>query len=95
MNPKYLRVADRIKALIIEGNTVATLERDFELYGPYIQDEVPLHSWLVKVENILSTVFGDNSAHYLQTKKVLDRDPQRASQVNQIMVRYRQLCSSR
>lgn len=46
MNPKYKRVAERIKDLITEVHSVAALERPSEYVGPYIQDKVPLHTWL-------------------------------------------------
>jgi len=85
MNPKYQRIANRIKDLVTEGNSVAALERPSEYVGAYIQDKVPLHSWLVKVENVLSTVFGSRSAHYIQTKKVLDKNPEHSYEVNQIV----------
>ena len=85
MNPKYQRVADRIKGLIEEGHRVAGLERHVELIGRTIEDKVPLHAWLVKVENILSTVFGNKSAHYLQTKEVLGAGPRNAYGVNKMI----------
>jgi len=85
MNPKYQRIADRIKDLIAEGNSVAALERPSEYVGPYIQEKVPLHAWLVKVENIISTVFGTKSAHYIQAKKVLDKSPGHSYEVHEIV----------
>ncbi|MER0169097.1 MAG: hypothetical protein DU489_00490 [Nitrosomonas sp.] len=85
MNPKYQRIAARVKILIEEGRGVAALEKPAEYVGPYIQDEIPLHTWLVKVENILLTVFSEKSAHYMQAKKVLDHRPKHSYEVNQII----------
>lgn len=85
MNPKYQRIADRIKDLIAEGYSVAALETPSEHVGPYIKEKVPLHTWLVKVENILSTVFGSKSAHYRQAKNVLDKGPEHSYEVNTIV----------
>lgn len=85
MNPKYQRVANRIRDLINEGAQVAALERPSEYTGPYIQEKVPLHVWLSKVENILLTIFGVGSAHYAQAKKVFERNPEHSYEVNQIV----------
>ena len=62
LSPKHKRYADRIRELIEEGQAVAKLERPSTV-GPYIQDRVPLQAWLVKVNNILETVFGPQSPH--------------------------------
>ena len=40
---------------------------------------------MVKVENILSTVFGEKSAHYLQAKKVLYKNREHSYEVNQVV----------
>ena len=65
LSPKYKRYADRIRELIEEGQAVAKLERPSGVrgVGSYIQDKVPLQAWLVKVNNILETVFGPQSPH--------------------------------
>jgi hypothetical protein len=62
LSPKHKRYADRIRELIEEGQGVAGLERPSSV-GPFIQDKVPLYAWLVKVNNILETVFGPQSPH--------------------------------
>ena len=62
LSPKHKRYADRIRELVGEGQAVAKLERP-SMVGPYIQDRVPLQAWLVKVNNILETVFGSQSPH--------------------------------
>jgi hypothetical protein len=64
LNPKHKRYADRVQELIEEGQAVAKLERPSSV-GPYIQDEdkIPLQAWLIKVSNILETVFGPESPH--------------------------------
>ena len=64
LNPKHKRYADRVQELIEEGQAVAKLERPSSV-GPFIQDEntIPLQAWLIKVSNILETVFGPESPH--------------------------------
>lgn len=86
MNPKYQRVSTRLRDLITEGGQVAALEREYE-YSTYIKEKVPLHAWLVKVGNILHTVFGEKSAHYKQAKKILDTGsgPEHSYEINQLI----------
>jgi hypothetical protein len=51
--------------------------------GPYIQgrDKITLHAWLAKVENILVTVFGRNSAHFRQYESLTERTPEHSYEV--------------
>jgi hypothetical protein len=85
MNPKYKRVADRVRSLIEDGGEVAALERPSEYSGRYIEEQVPLYKWLVQVENLFSSVFGEKSAHYSQARKILDDHPHSAWEVNKIV----------
>ncbi len=84
MNPKYQRAAGRLRDLIKEGQQVAALERDSD-GDPYIKDKIPLHSWLVKVENIVKSVFGTDSPHYQHVSKITTKYPERAYEVNRIV----------
>jgi hypothetical protein len=85
MNPREEKAANRIRELISEGEAVAQLERPSQHVGPYIQDKVPLHAWLVKVENIVKTTFGTDSAHYAQLAPVLKGHASHAYEVRQIV----------
>lgn len=84
MNPKYARVAERLKQLISEGVQVAKLERPGEL-GSFIYDNVTLHGWLVRVDNIIRTAFGTSSAHFIHLNEVLVGKPSSSYDVNQIV----------
>jgi hypothetical protein len=53
--------------------------------GPNIQDKVPLHSWLVKVENIIRNTFGTEGAHFQHLAPVLAQHPEYASQVHKVV----------
>lgn len=78
LNPKHQRYADRIRELIEEGNTVAKLAKPSRYDStPYIQDvdEIPTQAWLVKVSNILETVFGSQSSHFRHFEKHMPHGP--------------------
>jgi hypothetical protein len=84
MNPREERAAARLRDLIDEGESVAALERPSSV-GPFIQDQAPLNAWLVKVDNIVESVFGSQSAHYRHLAKALDRTPSHAYEVQTIV----------
>jgi hypothetical protein len=84
LNPKHQRYADRIRELIEEGRAVAKLERDSSV-GPYIQEKIPLHSWLTKVHNIIEMVFGTHSPHYQQKQQLTRRKIEYSHEVNQLV----------
>jgi hypothetical protein len=46
---------------------------------------VPLSSWLVRVENIVSAIFGKDGPHYQQLRKSLEKDTSRAYEVETII----------
>lgn len=82
MNPKYERVAKRLEELIAEGLEVAQLERPSQYNASsYIQDNVALHQWLVKVDNAVRTTFGTDSAHFLHLNQVLSGRPSHAYEI--------------
>lgn len=85
MNPKYQRSADRIRELIEEGGQVVALARSEPGLGLHIPKMVPLHSWLVKSENIISTVFGGESAHLQRFSDSRERPVERPSIVYEII----------
>ena len=72
LNPKYQRFADRLEELIEEGKHIATLERPSSI-GAYIQgdDEIRVHEWLTKTQNILKIVFGGQSLHHRNYEETL------------------------
>jgi hypothetical protein len=82
VNPRYERAVSRLTSLIEEGDAVALSERPSSV-GPYIQDrdKIALHAWLAKVENILVTVFGRDSAHFKQYESLTDRQPEHSHEV--------------
>jgi hypothetical protein len=80
VNPRYKRAADRVRSLIEEGKAVANLERPSSI-GEYIQERVPLHAWWVKVENIVTSVFGPRSAHGRQLRRLTERTPEHSYEV--------------
>jgi hypothetical protein len=81
---KYEVPAKRLEELIQEGKQVAALERDSSV-GPYIQDQVPLNAWLVKVENIIEAVFGRESPHQRALAKSMEGHPEHAYEVLRIV----------
>lgn len=65
LNPKYQRYVTRLKELIKEGKHVSSLEtHNGEPYYASIKDKMAIYSFLTKAENILASVFGQNSTHY-------------------------------
>lgn len=54
-----------LKALIVEGLELPQLERESDTFGSYFpsKDRVRIQSWLVRVGNVLETVFGSGSMH--------------------------------
>ncbi|HUU28896.1 MAG TPA: DUF4145 domain-containing protein [archaeon] len=84
LNPKHERFAKRIRELIEEGKTVASLERPSEV-GPYIKEKIPLQSWLVKVKNIIFVIFGPSSVHQSELIALTKRYVEHSYQVNAII----------
>jgi len=84
VNPKYARVAERIKQLITEGSEIAKLERKHE-YETYIDDYARLYAWFVQVDNIGRTIFGVDSAHFIHLQEVLKGKPSRSYEVNMVI----------
>ncbi len=72
LNPQQERYANRLRDLIEEGKAVVVLERPSSI-GRYIQgeDKIPLQAWLMKVGNIVESVFGVNSPHVRHLKELL------------------------
>jgi hypothetical protein len=71
LNPKYKTYVIRLRELIPEGERVvagATGKSDF---GRFVEPDksTDLHAWITKVENILRTVFGEQSAHFQHYSK--------------------------
>jgi hypothetical protein len=80
VNSQYKRAADRVRSLITEGTAVAGLEQHSSV-GPYIQEKIPLHAWWVKVENLIESVFGPQSAHGRQLRRLTKRTPEHSYEV--------------
>ena len=84
MHPKFERVATRLRDLIKEGAQVAALERKTE-YTTAISDKIALHSWLVKSDNIIQSIFGENSPHFKHLNEAQKKEIYQAYQVNKII----------
>lgn len=71
LNPKYKSYADRLRELIPEGENVIRGATGRGDAGPYVEpaQSADLHCWVTKVENILRTVFGENSAQFIHYSK--------------------------
>jgi hypothetical protein len=76
LSPKYQRYADRLKELIDEGKDVAKLEHISSSGFRYIQneDKIPLNAWIMKTNNIVETVFGNQSPHFRTLREVLPKE---------------------
>jgi len=73
LTTKEKRFANRLEELVQEGGEVAKLEKPSGLGSEaYIQgeDKVALHAWLSKVENIITNVFGQNSAQFKHLQRL-------------------------
>jgi len=66
MNPKYQRYADRLRELIEEGKKLSLQQDQHERY---IKDNVAVNQFVVKVENIVASVFRRDSAHFERLKR--------------------------
>jgi hypothetical protein len=68
VSPQQAKLESHFEKLIQEGEAVAASASSLYPGGErFVQNETPLHSWLVKVQNILQLTFGENSAphkHY-------------------------------
>ena len=72
------RVAARLRELIEEGKTVASLERRSPLSSnEYIQDKdkIALHAWLSKTTNIIEATFGVQSAQFRHLRELMPNGP--------------------
>lgn len=88
MNPKHHRVAERLRTLIAEGESVAQLERHYgnQYTGRrYIREKAPLHEWLVKSENIIQSAFGKDSPHGTHLLKVTQGHVGSALEVDKVV----------
>jgi hypothetical protein len=71
MNPRYQRVAERLRSLIDESRTIASLERDHGYGARYIAEHDKLKAWLVNADNLVRTVFGSTSAHFEHLQRAM------------------------
>lgn len=87
LNPKYERFANRLDDLIDEGSEVARLAKFRDGIPNVItgRNKRPLNAWLAKVENILQSVFGKESAHYEQLNSIQERRVNEEREVHAII----------
>ncbi len=77
LNPKYKHYANRLRELIKESRSISCDSRG------EVQDETSLHSWLVKVKNVIEVAFGTNSQHFKHLEK-LTKSVYRSFHINAI-----------
>jgi hypothetical protein len=74
LNPKYSKIADRLRQLIEDGKKVANLEQpSYDGSSKYFQGDgkSQVISWVTKVRNILETAFGQQSPHLRHFDQVI------------------------
>ena len=70
LNPKYARVAERLRQLIKEGKVLPKGTAGYgRTHRRCITDPIGFASWLVKVENILRGSFGQDSVYFIKVEK--------------------------
>lgn len=82
--PILERRADRIAVLAEKGNQIAALDREHPGYGSWIEDKASLTEWLIQVENIVETTFGENSPHVIRLRERLKNGVSDAGDVHRI-----------
>jgi len=86
METKQKRYVERIEQLIVEGEELAQSEQPSKKPGiKTIQDHTKLHAWLMKVDNIIETTFGQNSPHFKRKEELFKGKTYYASQVRFIV----------
>lgn len=70
MDPRFSKLSDRIREVIVETDQVLSTVRDND-FGSWIEDKTKLNSWLIKCRNIICITFGENSTHYKELNKLL------------------------
>jgi hypothetical protein len=85
LSPQQQRRADRLKELAERGTEIARLEVNHPGFGSWIQDEVPLHEWLVQVKNIIETTFGKDSPQTRELRRLDDGGVVDAKGVTQLI----------
>ncbi|HDN27392.1 MAG TPA: hypothetical protein ENG03_09920 [Thioploca sp.] len=86
METKHQRYVERLEQLIAEGEALAQSEQPSKKPGiKTIQDHTKLHAWLIKVENIIETTFGQNSPHFKRKEELFKGKTYYASQVRFIV----------
>lgn len=84
MKDRYGRYLDRLDGLADEGRRLASNTREV-MKTTYLADNTGVQNWLVRVDNILNTVFGAESPHYqhfeaIAQSKAINR-PREAEQI--------------
>jgi len=74
IRPNQQRYVDRLNELIVEGQSVAALERQDNGFT-YIREKAPLNAWLMKVANIVTAVFGTSSPQVLKYQALSKKHP--------------------
>ncbi len=82
LSMKNRRYADRLNELVIEGKTIAKLEKTSDGFR-YIQgeDKVRLHGWLASTRNIIELVFGRQSPQFHHLEELIPKDGAKSIEV--------------
>jgi hypothetical protein len=82
VKPRISRFSDRLEELAEEGNQIATSAAS--VVNNYVPDETALHSWLVKVRNLIESVFGRSSAHFRHLEELTTKGVSRMHEVQRV-----------
>jgi len=87
LSPKFERFADRLEDLIDEGGEVAKLAKFRDGIPNVItgRNKRHLNAWLAKVDNILQSAFGTESAHHEQFNSMQERGVNEERQIHSII----------
>lgn len=93
MNPTQKRYAVRLQELIDESEKIealvitprGTIVNGMEMGGtPFIKEKELLTAWLIKIESIIETVFGNKSPHYKRFQQFTENNIHTKQQINSI-----------
>jgi hypothetical protein len=86
MELKQKRYVERLEELIAEGEALAQSEQPTKKPGiKTIQNPTKLHAWLIKVDNIIETTFGQNSPQFKRKEELFKGQTHFATQVRAIV----------
>jgi hypothetical protein len=88
ISPKFRRYAERLRVLIGEGRAIASNAMGHFQNERYVSAEQSpdLYAWITKTDNIVRSVFGEQSTHYIHISRLLyDQHGRCPEGVNEIL----------